>query len=181
MQTIEQLTGAATYEVEGGSYDTAVRLYGGALSKVIKQALVDAFPGVAFSVTGSTGTARGWFSVKWTDGPSVAAVDAIVGQFESSRFNGMVDGYDRCHVFPVLVRGRWVIGTSCGINTERTLSDAFVAALIAPKAERYGWTLPTGSYTKGEFWGQYPQDGLPNWQEMVWQILDGRWNFGGEG
>jgi hypothetical protein len=57
-------------------------------AKAMRQALKTAFPGVKFSVRKSNGHA---IYVQWTDGPRVAAVQAIIGRFEGQSFDGMQD------------------------------------------------------------------------------------------
>lgn len=39
------------------------------------------------------GTAHGWLTVTWTDGPTDNAVSAITGRYESARFDVRDDGY----------------------------------------------------------------------------------------
>ena len=43
----------------------------------LRKALREAFPGARFSVRMASGTAYGWLSVSWTDGPTVEQVDAV--------------------------------------------------------------------------------------------------------
>lgn len=49
------------------------------------------FPSVKFSVRIDTGTAYGWISIQWTDGPTTANVDTLVRRFQSSYFDGRDD------------------------------------------------------------------------------------------
>jgi hypothetical protein len=60
-------------------------------AKLIRRHLTDAFPGQKFSVRTerfSMGTAA---NVSWTDGPTVAQVEAITDPFASSGFDGSID------------------------------------------------------------------------------------------
>lgn len=57
-----------------------------AVAAFLRQCLKEAFPGVRFSVT----TDRS-LRVRWTDGPSRAAVEKIAGTFAGSYFDGMID------------------------------------------------------------------------------------------
>lgn len=56
----------------------------------IRKALKAAFPKVKFSVRSDYSAAR----VRWEDGPTVEAVDAVVKQFKAGRFDGMTDSYE---------------------------------------------------------------------------------------
>lgn len=59
----------------------------------LRGALRREFPGVKFSVRMDRGSAYGWLSVAWNDGPTLRAVQAVTRRYESSRFDGMDDGY----------------------------------------------------------------------------------------
>lgn len=48
----------------------------------LKKVLRETFPGITFSLVGSRGTGYGWYHLSWTDGPTSAAVDAIVAQHQ---------------------------------------------------------------------------------------------------
>lgn len=60
----------------------------------LRKALRAAFPGVKFSVRMATGTACGWITVAYVDGPVWDDVERIAGHYESERFNPMTDCYD---------------------------------------------------------------------------------------
>lgn len=55
--------------------------------------LKETLPGTAISVRMSVGTAHGWVSVTWEDGPTVAQVEEVLAPFQSSFFDGMDDAY----------------------------------------------------------------------------------------
>lgn len=57
----------------------------------MRRALKAAFPGLKISVRMSRGTAYGNASVSWTDGPSVAEVEAVTEPFRGRGFDGMTD------------------------------------------------------------------------------------------
>lgn len=59
------------------------------LATLVRDALKRAFPSVKFSVTTKQGT--GSINVRWQDGPTGAAVDAVAGSFETKGFDGMID------------------------------------------------------------------------------------------
>ncbi len=54
----------------------------------IRSALRAAFPGTRISLTLARGTASAWMDARWTDGPTAAAVEAVVAPFRSSGADG---------------------------------------------------------------------------------------------
>ena len=58
---------------------------------LVRLALRDAFPATRFSVRSKTYSGGASINVGWTDGPSNDAVDAVVGPFAGSDFDGMID------------------------------------------------------------------------------------------
>lgn len=58
---------------------------------LVRKALAKAFPGVKFSVRGSSYAGGASIDVRWFDGPSAKAVNEILGPFESRGFDGMID------------------------------------------------------------------------------------------
>jgi hypothetical protein len=61
---------------------------------LLKKAFAVSHKGVRFSVTQPRGSGVNSVDIKWTNGPSEDEVRAIVGKFQSSRFDGMTDGYE---------------------------------------------------------------------------------------
>lgn len=57
----------------------------------MRRALKAAFPGVTFRLTCDRGTAWGWMSLSWTDGPTVNTVRTVLHPFQSAHFDGMDD------------------------------------------------------------------------------------------
>lgn len=101
-------------------------------AKALKKELAKAFPGTTFSVRCARGTGYGWVSVRWTDGPSSEAVEAITGRWETQGFDGMTDS-------TYSVRSE-VEGSGIGqINHHRDFSDAAIAVGLAQLAAD-GWT-----------------------------------------
>lgn len=74
-------------------------------AKALREALKAAFPGVKFSVRMDRGTAYGWLSVGWTDGPTYDVVKHVASGFESSRFDGMDDAYHSTGISGYSCRG----------------------------------------------------------------------------
>ena len=77
----------------------------------LRKALREAFPGARFSVRMASGTAYGWLSVSWTDGPTVEQVDAVAAPFAAA-----------CR----------------GVNTHRAHSPERMAAALALVQPRVG-------------------------------------------
>lgn len=60
-------------------------------AKLVRKALKADFPGVKFSVRSSTYAGGASIHVGWTDGPSEREVDATLGLYQGSTFDGMTD------------------------------------------------------------------------------------------
>lgn len=101
----------------------------------LRRELKMAFPSARLSVRMSTGTAYGWLTVSWTDGPTVDEVEAIASGFESRRFSGMDDSYHS-----VNAGSPW---TCCGVNTSRNYS---------PERKAWAEAQVVANPTTGEFW-----------------------------
>jgi hypothetical protein len=64
------------------------------VAKLIRAALKQAYPHTAFSVRTSSYSGGSSISIRWTDGPSVANVEAIAGDYQGRGFDGSIDlGY----------------------------------------------------------------------------------------
>ena len=133
------------------SPDFAFLVPGDCAAKNIRRHLKHAFPGVKFSVT----TARGVSSVRirWQDGPTIAAVDAVVDRYAAGSFDGMTDGYN-------YERSPWteVFGSERYINTSREHSDALIEhaineAFATQAVNLQGIERPTVvAYRSGALW-----------------------------
>jgi hypothetical protein len=60
-------------------------------AKLVRAALKASFAGVKFSVRSETYSGGASIDIKWTDGPTEKAVDAVVNQFQGADFDGMID------------------------------------------------------------------------------------------
>ena len=60
-------------------------------AKLVRKALKSSFPGVKFSVRTSTYAGGASIRVRWLDGPTVRAVEAVTGHYSGATFDGMVD------------------------------------------------------------------------------------------
>lgn len=93
----------------------------------LRKTLRAAFPGTRFSVRMDRGTAYGWLTVTWTDGPTDEAVSAITTRYESSRFSGMDDSYHTtANTLKIATNcATEAVRPSCrGVSTIRQFSDA---------------------------------------------------------
>lgn len=75
----------------------------------------------------------------WTDGPTVAQIEAISGKYEAGNFDGMNDlyTYSEC---------AWTeaFGDAKYITSSRELSDSFVSAVLATFSGTFdGDAVPT--------------------------------------
>ncbi|WP_284576747.1 LPD29 domain-containing protein [Streptomyces sp. 2P-4] len=113
------------------------------ISAELKRQLTAAFPGVKFSVRSDT-TA---LFVRWTDGPSTAAVDAIVHKMKGSHWNGEDRGYTRTgNTITVTINGEQVTGESLvdHTTTECVLSDEVRAEATRLWSEAHDGAEPAG-------------------------------------
>jgi hypothetical protein len=84
-----------------------------AASKNLRALLKKNFPGVKFSVRSSSFSGGSSIDIRWTDGPTRAAVDAIADQFSQGSFNGMEDIYEYSRaVWPELFGGAKYVHSS---------------------------------------------------------------------
>jgi len=60
-------------------------------AKKVRKALKANFPGTKFSVCSKNYAGGCSVSVSYTDGPAIEKVNAIIGQYESTSFDGMID------------------------------------------------------------------------------------------
>ncbi|MFA6168382.1 MAG: LPD29 domain-containing protein [Gemmatimonadaceae bacterium] len=87
-------------------------------AKNIKAELARAFPGIKFRVTSKAYSMGNHVHTAWTDGPTQAEVDAIVGKYEHSSFDGSDDS---THA----VNNDWhVFGSTKYAQTSRHIEDA---------------------------------------------------------
>ena len=61
-------------------------------AKLIRAELKKEFPTIKFSVTSDTGCSK--VSIRYTDGATCTAVDAVVGKYQEQEYNGFTDYHD---------------------------------------------------------------------------------------
>lgn len=121
----------------------------------MRKALRAAFPGVRFSVTMARGTAYGWLSVSYTDGPVEGDVRSVCSAFESERFDGMTDMYHRVEPTIYAAEGGSLyepVYSCCGVNLSRHYS-----------AEVEAWG--EGIAVRGSYW--WPE-GVDQWRDNAY-------------
>jgi hypothetical protein len=59
----------------------------------IKRELIDAFPGISFTVKSESYSMGNCVNIRWTLGPTTKQVDEIVGKYQDGHFDGMQDMY----------------------------------------------------------------------------------------
>lgn len=119
-------------------------------AKLVRAALGESFPGVKFSVRSSTYSGGASINVRWTDGPSGAAVKAVTDQFEGAYFDGMID-YKGCRY--ATLDGEPVRFGADFIFENRENSDAAIALAIAVVCAKFGSPdLSVADYRKGLSW-----------------------------
>lgn len=98
---------------------------GGKLAALnIRRQLKDSFPEVKFSVTSSYDSV----SVKWTDGPTKAEVEAITNNYSAGYFDGMEDIYNFVHSPWNTVFGGAKYITTSHHHTVEAMTEAVEAA-----------------------------------------------------
>ncbi|MGH9887100.1 MAG: LPD29 domain-containing protein, partial [bacterium] len=102
---------------------------------VIRRVLRTAFPATKFSVRTERGSMVSSVRVSWTDGPTVARVDAVVGCFEAGHFDGMTDSYEYDRDRHLIVDGTHYRPGCRYVSTSRTISPALANRCIRQVAE----------------------------------------------
>lgn len=96
-------------------------------AEFIRKALKAAFPGQKFSVTTSYASMTSSTTVRWTDGPTTAEVDAVTDRFSSRGFDGMTD----CTTYHEQDVDGQRVSYSGWIHTSRTVSAALLEKAVA--------------------------------------------------
>jgi len=114
------------------------QLTGAALTaKKIKERLTTLYPRVKFSVTSDTFSMGNSVDIRWTDGPTSDAVNAITKQYQYGNFDGMTDSYDYTGIDTAL---------GCDgakyVHCHRRTSAEYRAMIAAKADEHYGALNP---------------------------------------
>ena len=113
-------------------------------TKLIRQSLKEAFPGVEFSVRSSTYSGGASISVSWTDGPNATQVESITKGFKASYFDGSIDYQGSIHH---MMDGEPVRFGADYITSSRRYSDAAVDRAIASVSRRYAGNFSKAGIT----------------------------------
>lgn len=133
-----------TTDIAGASPDHPVELGTADSAAWLKQELKRRFPATKFGVRGDRGTAAGWYTVSWTDGPTAFAVAMITSEVVGTSFDAQTDSttyyVTRAQWCPK--RGQWVRPRVRSIDTRRALSDGFRDRVAQAISARYGTPVP---------------------------------------
>ncbi|MFI0934618.1 LPD29 domain-containing protein [Streptomyces sp. NPDC021019] len=113
------------------------------VSAELKRQLTAEFPGVKFSVRSDVAS----LSIRWTDGPSTEAVDAIANTMKGSHWNGEDIGYTQTgNTVTVTINGERVTGDPLvdHVSTECELSDEVRAEATALWSAAHDGAAPAG-------------------------------------
>lgn len=117
-------------------------LYPKETAKVIRKILKAAFPATAFSVKTARGSMVSSVDIRWTDGPTAALVDALVGCFEAGTFDGMTDSYTYDSDTLLDVEGTKYRPGCRYVRTTRELSPTLARRCAEQVATYYGAPVP---------------------------------------
>ena len=98
-----------------------------ATAAAIRKLLRATFPACRFSVTVGRGSGVSSVDVRWTDGPTVARVEALVSCFEAGSFDGMTDSYSYDRDTYLMVDGAMCRPGTRYVMTARECSPRLVA------------------------------------------------------
>jgi len=102
-------------------------------ANIIKKRLTALYPKVKFSVTSDTFSMGDSVDIRWTDGPTSDAVNAITKQYQYGDFDSMNDIYNYSGVDSAL---------GCDgakyVSCHRSVSDEYQAQIAAKVEEHYG-------------------------------------------
>lgn len=104
----------------------------------IRGILKKAFPTCKFSVVTERGSMVSSVRVRWTDGPTVKLVEALIACFEAGSFDGMTDSYDYDRDTFLMLDGVLQRPGCKYIFTERRVSPELANKCIAQVAAFWG-------------------------------------------
>lgn len=145
-------------------------------AKMIRQALKESFPEIKFSVKSSKYAGGASISVRYTDGPNVKQVEAVVGIFNGSYFDGQIDYKGPCYA---MIDGKQVRFGADYVFVSRDYSDAMAQKAIDAVYRKYaanfanrGIEKPTvEDYQRGRLYVRFIMDGYQSLQEQIGQTL----------
>lgn len=151
---------------------------------VIRRVLRAAFPAAKFSVTTARGSMVSSVDIRWTDGPTVGAVDAIVGAFEAGSFDGMTDSYNYDRNSFLMIDGVMYRPGTRYVHTHRRTTLALARRAAALVATYYGLEAPALECNKWGTWEVEESRRLENpignhyqWSDLIHQAAADRSRF----
>jgi hypothetical protein len=155
-------------------------LYSRETAAILRRILRQAFPACRFSVRTGRGSGVSAVDVRWTDGPTRRAVEAIAHQFKAGSFDGMTDSYDyKRGTDRYLVVDGVTYEVGCQyVSCERTLSPAFRLRIAQAISARWG-DLPVPTL---DTWGCAPREADAHaqartgrtWAQLIWEAAEDR-------
>jgi len=115
---------------------------------LVRTALKRAFPGVRFGIRSKTYSGGASITVRWTDGPRRAAVEAIAERYAGGSFDGMTDSMSY-HAIEVNGTARRTLVDF--VFCERSVTDveakaAAAGAMIRARCQIMPGTVPSADY-----------------------------------
>lgn len=114
-----------------------------AAAKMIRASLKTAFPTVTFTIRSSSFSGGDAVDINWTDGPTVAQVDALTRQHQQGHFDGMIDLYEYSNRRDDIPQAKYVM-------TQREYSDDARRAAVAHVNRYWGQSLRLVTRTYGD-------------------------------
>lgn len=108
-------------------------------AKLVRAVLKENCPAIKFSVRSKSYSGGASIDISWTDGPTEADVNALVGRFEGSTFDGMIDL--KSSVYGEL-NGEKVHFGADSIGCNRRYSAAFLRRRAEGVAKEWGKSVP---------------------------------------
>lgn len=146
-------------------------------AKLIRKALGESFKGIKFSVKSSIYAGGSSINVKWIDGPNTAQVEAVIGIFNGSYFDGSID-YKGCRY--AMIDGVQTRFGADFIFCNREYSDALKQKALDRVYRQFkgnfielGLDRPTvEKYNKGQYFTTYLIKGsFYSLSQEVYQVL----------
>jgi hypothetical protein len=162
----------------------AIELNPKTTAKLVRTILKAAFPATKFSVRTPRGSMMSSVDISWTDGPTVAAVDAFVSCLKCGQFDSMTDGFDYktgADAF-VIVNGQTYRTGTRYVSTSRTTSPDFARRAAAQVAAYYGVTAPVIGVNAWGSWvveNDHAAHAFANhdWSTLIYQATRDRTRF----
>lgn len=130
-------------------------------AKLLRQALKEAFHPIKFSVVSKSYSGGASITVKWTDGPNAAQVQAVTSAFEGAYFDGQIDY--KGSVYHTLDGAPVHFGANF-IFENREYSDALIGRAIALVCAKYAGEfdkVPTvADWRMGRLWNWHSVGGI---------------------